>query len=457
MAGSRRLAETLALSVHGPAGVLDLVVPPGATAADVAGEYAALARVPAPTLLDPLGHVLDPDRSLGDLGVVPGDLLVAVVAAPLPTVPARRGGDPAPVVPADRGSRDEGRAGLWWATVVAMAGALAGWCGAHADEPLRDVAVGLLGLGVLLTLLPSRRYVGPRLALGPVLGAAAAFALVWDPAIDRLPVVLGTTALAGAVVAAVARAVDRRADEALRVWMVAGVAVFAITSLSTLADLPPRVPWALLLIGAVLTARFVPLLAVDVPDHYLLDLERLAVTAWSARERPAGRRGRTVVPPDAVAEVARRGTRTVTAAALAVLVVVTLSAPLVLATTTLPLDRIGARVLVGLAGAALLLAGRSYRHPPARALLRAAGLVAWVALGAVLLGRLDEAGLMVLATSAVVLGALLVVVAVATGRGWRSAWWSRRAEVAEGLAGSGAIAAVLVAVGLFRGLWELTS
>lgn len=452
MAGSRRLAETLALSVHGPAGVLDLVVPPGATAADVAGEYAAQARVPAPTLLDPLGRALDPDRSLGDLGVVSGDLLVAVFAGLPPPGPGRRTSDPAPVVP-----REEGRAGVWWAVAVGLAGALAGWCGAHADEPWRDVAVGLLGLGVLLTLVPTQRHAGPRLAVGPLLGAAAAFALVWDPAVDRLPVVLGTTALAAAVAAAVARALDRRADEALRVWMVAGVAVFAVTGLSTLADLPPRVPWALLLIGAVLMARFVPTLAVDVPDHYLLDLERLAVTAWSARERPTGRRGRTVVPPDAVAEVARRGTRTVTAAAVAVLAVVTLSAPLVLATATLPLDRIGARVLVGLSGAALLLAGRSYRHPPARALLRAAGLVAWVALGAVLLGRLDHGGLMVLATGCVVLGALLVVVAVATGRGWRSAWWSRRAEVAEGLAGSGAIAAVLVAIGLFRGLWELTS
>ena len=45
--------------------------------------------------------------------------------------------------------------------------------------------------------------------------------------------------------------------------------------------------------------------------------------------------------------------------------------------------------------------------------------------------------------------------AVATGRGWRSAWWSRRAEVAEGLAGAGAIAALVVASGLFRALWEI--
>ena len=46
-----------------------------------------------------------------------------------------------------------------------------------------------------------------------------------------------------------------------------------------------------LLLLATLAARFVPGLAVDVPDQYLIDLERLAVTAWSARERPTGRRG----------------------------------------------------------------------------------------------------------------------------------------------------------------------
>lgn len=452
MAGSRRLAETIALSVHGPAGVLDLVVPPGATTSDVAAEYAAIARVPVPTLLDPLGRSLDPGRSLGDLGVDSGDLLVAVAAGAPAPAPTGAPGGPAPVV-----RRDGEGGGAWWAVVVAAVGALAGWCGAHADDRLRDVTVVLLGLGALLTLLPSPRYAGPRLVVGPVLGAAAALALVWDPAPDRLPVVLGTTALAGAVVASVARAVDRRADEALRVWMVAGVGVFVVTGLATLVDLPPRVPWAVLLLAAVLMARFVPSLAVDVPDHYLLDLERLAVTAWSARERPTGRRGRTVVSPDAVAEVARRGTRLVTAAAVAVLAVVAVTAPLVLATATLPLDRIGARVLVGLAGAALLLAGRSYRHPPARALLRAAGLVAWTALAVVLLARLDGGALTAVATTCVALGAVVVVAAVATGRGWRSAWWSRRAEVAEGLAGSGAIAALLVAVGLFRGLWELTS
>ncbi len=58
---------------------------------------------------------------------------------------------------------------------------------------------------------------------------------------------------------------------------------------------------------------------------------------------------------------------------------------------------------------------------------------------------------------AVGVGLLLVLAAVATGHGWRSAWWSRRAEVAEALCGSSALAVVLVASGFFRHLWEMTS
>ncbi len=191
--------------------------------------------------------------------------------------------------------------------------------------------------------------------------------------------------------------------------------------------------WSLLLVGALLAVRFVPGLAVDVPDQYLIDLERLAVTAWSARERPTGKRGRSVVPIDAIGIVATRGTRLVTAASTAVLVVAVLSAPLLLSTATLPIDRIGARCLVGFAGAGLLLAARSYRHTAARVLLRTAGLGCWAALLVVLLDATPGDALRWVVLGAVALAVAVLVAAVAIGRGWRSAWWSRRAEVAEGL------------------------
>jgi hypothetical protein len=241
------------------------------------------------------------------------------------------------------------------------------------------------------------------------------------------------------------------------VWIVGGALLFGLTWLCTLAGAPPRLTWSLLLLLAVLAARVVPGLVVDVPDQYLIDLERLAVTAWSAREPASGKRGRSVVPRGAVAVVAGRGASLLTAAAAALAVVATVSAPLLLSTATLRVDRIGARCLVGFAGAALLLAARSYRHSGAAALLRTAGLGCWSALLVVLLRQMGETSLRALAIGAVVLGVAMVIVAVATGRGWRSAWWSRRAEVAEGLCGALVVASVVVAAGWFREVWEMAS
>jgi hypothetical protein len=109
------------------------------------------------------------------------------------------------------------------------------------------------------------------------------------------------------------------------------------------------------------------------------------------------------------------------------------------------------------AGASILLAARSYRHAGARALLRMAGLAAWVALAVHLVATTGGSHLDAFFYVVIVLGAVALAVAVATGRGWRSVWWARRAEVAESLCGSLAFAAAVVAAGLFRRLWEITS
>lgn len=449
--GGRRLApSTVALTVHGPAGAVDLVVPPEASVDDLSREYAAKAGLQfAPTLHDRLGQPLEPRRSLGELGVRSGTLLAAGGAI------RRHAGDLRPEAPPP--PEPGALSAVWFAVAVALAG-LAGWFASRVGGPDTlegQVTIGLLGFSAFLGVLPVGRYSAHRMVAAPAFAGAAAFAVLWAPEPQRLPTVIGVTALVAAVAAGVARALDPRGDEALRVWIVVGVGLFLVTCGGALLHAPPEVVWSVLLLVATLAARFVPVVAIDVPDQYLLDLERLAVTAWSARDRPRGRRGRMVVPPAAVSAVAARGTRIVTAAAAGVWVVVAVAAPMLLATATLPVDRVGARVMVGLAGAALLLAARSYRHAVARGLLRLAGLTCWAALTVVLLGLLDTPQSVTLGLAGVLLAALLVVVAVATGRGWRSAWWSRRAEVAEGLAGAGTIAAVVVASGLFRTLWEI--
>ncbi len=67
-----RLAATIAVSVHGPAGVLDLVVPVGATPVDVARAYADQAgRRGIPLLQTPLGEHLRADRALASAASSP--------------------------------------------------------------------------------------------------------------------------------------------------------------------------------------------------------------------------------------------------------------------------------------------------------------------------------------------------------------------------------------------------
>ena len=454
MADTLAHPQLLAVTVHGAAGVLDLVVPAGAAAGDVAEEYAAqVGLATAPDLRTAIGTPLPADVPLLRAGVASGDVLVATAGGPPPAT--RRSSGHA--VPADDGADPTtGLTGLWFAVAAGFA-ALAGWCAASASDDLRVTAVAVLVAGAVVGVLPVGRHVPYRLATAPAFGAAAAFPLLWDPHPARLPVVLGACGLAAALVAAVGRALDVRAEEALRVWIITGSGLFVATGLLALLGTPPRAAWAVLLVAAVLAARFVPALAVDVPDQYLLDLERLAVTAWSARTAPPGKRGRSIIRRDAVALVADRGARLVAAATAAVLLVAGQAAPLLLVTAPRPIDRVGARLTVFFSGAALLLVGRSHRHVTARVLLRAAGLLCWIPLVVVLLVDASSAEARWLVLGPVAVAVLLVVVAVAVGRGWRSAWWSRRAEVAEGLCGAFALASLFVATGWFRQIWEIAS
>lgn len=446
MAGQSALVlGAVALTVHGPAGIVDLVVPADAQAIDVAREYAAACRLPAePTLRTRRGDLLAPDDILSARGIESGVILAAdgAVAAPR----ARRAPVAVELPPG-------GLSALWVGLAAALA-IYAGWAGAHADGLRQQLLVAFLGVGALTGLIPAGAYAPRRAVVAPVFAGAAAFAVAWSPEPQRLPTVVGVAALVAAVVAAAARASDDRADEALRVWIGSGAAVFVVTAACALLGSTPQVAWALLFVAGVLAARLVPWYAVDVPDSYLIDLERLAVTAWSARVRPPGHRQRTVVPLGAVSDVAGRGSRTLAAAAWAVLALSVVSAPLLLATATQPIDRIGARVVVLAGAAALLLAARSYRYWLPRGLLRIAGILVGVVGLAATLGPLHAGVVISLGIVATVLGLVLVAAAIATGRGWRSVWWAARADLVEGLAGATAVAALVVAAGLFRHLWE---
>lgn len=447
-----RAGSTIAVSVHGPAGVLDLVVPSGARSVDLAREYAGQAGLSGiPLLQTALGELVAASRPLVDAGVQSGDVLVAVHGVHRP----RR----TTLLESARNAPETPALASLVATVAAGAAVLAGWYAARVgDETLRTVTVGLLLACGLVGALPVGRHRRQRGAAAPAFAGAAAFAALYVPGDHLLPSVVAASGLAAAVVAAVARATAKEPDEASTVWIVAGLTVFATCALSPLLGWDERVPWTLLVLLAMMATRFAPSLAVDVPDEALLDLDRLAVTAWSARDRGSrGGRGRIVVAGEAMTRLVHRASRVVTAAAAAVLVVVAVAAPLLLHTADIDLDRIGARCLVFFAGASILLAARSYRHTTARGLLRLAGLTAWAALAVNLVRTTGDDHLGAFFSVAVALGLVAVAAAVATGRGWRSVWWARRAEVAESLSGSLAFAAAVVAAGVFRRLWEMTS
>ena len=457
MAGERTgptAGQSIALTVHGPAGALDLVVPPGARAADLAREYADQSGLGAvPLLWRRSGDPLAPDTTLVEAGVTTGDLLVATTAVHRPGA-----ADDRPVAPPPAAGPPGPLAAVWSWCAAAVA-VLAGWAAGRADDPTVAVAVsGVLLVAAFVGVVPTGRLAGQRVLAAPAFAGSAAYAVLADPDPARLPLVLGMCGVAAAVCAAVGRALSDRPDEALRTWIAGGLGFFALAGGAALAGLSDAVVFSVALVTAVFAARFVPLLAVDVDDHHLIDLDRLAVTAWSARERPPARRGRIMVPARTVAEVADRAARTLAAAAAAIAVVAVPCAVLLLTRVEARFDLIGVRCLVLLAGAALLLTARSHRHAAPRVLLRLAGLGCWLALVAHVLLAVDAPGTgwRVAALAAVVtLGVLLVVVAVATGRGWRSVWWSRRAEVAEGLAAAAALASLVPATGLFRLLWEI--
>lgn len=452
MAGLAELESGVPITVHGPAGMVDLVVPAGASVWDVAREYAEIAGLASiPLIYTRGGRALPADGVLADHRIETGDLLVAEVATYRPSRARRRSG---PV----HDSLDRSRSNATLACVLAgvgctLAGLLAGIEGVGWSSPV----IWILTAALMLSWLPLGRYVAQRAAIAPALGAALVLAIAWDRDPASWPALLGVVGLVAAVAAGVARMTMGTRDAGLRICAAGGCILFAVGAGGTLLGIPAAPLWAVLVVVAMLAARFVPSYAVDVPDHYLIDVDRLAVSAWSARESTRATRGRMVVPMRAVEEVADSGTRMVTAATLLVFGVTVLATTCLLLATMPDLDRLGARLLVFFSGAALLLAARSYRHVAARLLLRLAGLWSWFVLALVVLPDAGEGWRYACFGAAASIGSIMIAAAVATGRGWRSVWWSRRAELAESISGALAVALLFVASSLFRGLMELVS
>ena len=392
-----------------------------------------------------------------DAGVGTGDLLVATTAAhrpgrgrPPPAAGARAGRPPGCALGALVLRRRRRRRG-WPAGSRAHTGSA---------TPARPGAVALLVVAAVAGVLPVGRlrrrtaWSPPRCSRPPRRSRSPG-----TPHPARLPTVLGVTALVAAVAAAVARALDRRNEEALRVWITVGVGLFLVTGAGrAAAALAPQVAW-----GAAARGR-----AAGRPGSCPASRSTSRTSTSSTSNgspsppgpRATGRRAPRplVVPRAAVADVAARGHPDRHGRPASRSVVAAVSAPLLLATAD-PAGRPGrrARAWSFFCGCGLLLAGPQL---PARGRP-----------GAAARGRprlLGRAGGRPAARSTAVRRRRRArrrrsrsrslrcwwSSRSRRGRGWRSAWWSRRAEVAEGLCGSARRGLRLVATGVFRNLWE---
>jgi hypothetical protein len=105
--------------------------------------------------------------------------------------------------------------------------------------------------------------------------------------------------------------------------------------------------------------------------------------------------------------------------------------------------------MVGLGGIGLSLVARSFRSVLPRVALRVAATWVLGFLGLVVLRELGTTAGWVTFAGAVGLALVVVLAALSLGRGWRSVWWARVADVAEALCVVLVVAAVPLASGLF--------
>ncbi len=277
---------------------VDLVVPVWAEVADVARAWleatGAPEGAPLPVLRRTTGAVLDPEGALERSGLRHGAVLLA--GDPGAEDPAGGPGDDDAADPRPGGVGVLGGRRAWTVVVAALAvvtGALAAGLGRDAGEGSGLVGTATtvcLAVATLLALLPvgGDHVRAARLHVAPFcLAGAALVGLSPSSTHPLLPVTVAALAALATAAAAWALGDD---DAVTLVWLWSAGLLSAACVVLLLTGAGAAGLWALLLVGGVVAVRLLPSLVVDVPDETLLDLETLAVTAWSAttsRDRPA--------------------------------------------------------------------------------------------------------------------------------------------------------------------------
>ena len=295
------------------------------------------------------------------------------------------------------------------------------------------VAIVLVAVGMLL----AQSTTAPRLLrlTAPVLGLVGG--AVATGVLSEGPVVALVGACAGAALVALTGRSGAGPDRYVpRVWLtfaggLGGLALLVLVMGLSLASVA-----AIGLAVVVLAARVVPDLVLDVDDDVLLDISRLSVTSWSPREARRPRRRGWRIDDEAVGDVvvAASVEQLATLVGLAVVSAGCSAVLLGVLVTQTAVSALSVQLLLLAAAVALTLTARAYRRRMDRTLLRLAALAPALSVGLPVAASLGETWGVVAAAAAVVAALALVGVALALGRGFRSLWASRLADLLELLA-----------------------
>jgi hypothetical protein len=470
-------ARLLRLTLQTPDGtVRDVAVDSEAVPADLLPGIPAIPTGPPGAAgirrLD--GRLLEDGVPLAAQEVDSGDRLFLDVTGLLDL----KGRDAGPAAPEGGAPADPSPRGPSYPTLLSAGLLLAGalLLATSVGAPARPL-LGACGAVVALAaaVLPDRRHPGTaHLSAGarlvaPLL-AAGAVAVVLDVAAAPQRLLAATAAgVAAASVAALLRMDPRvawgsSAETGLLVEMVAGIGVAAASGVALLAGFPVRSLAAVVAGLSVPLVRMLPGLVVRVPDGLLLDVDRVSVTAWSAKGGEPGT-GEQVSPAQLLLRIRRDRLVLETAVGAAVGVGVTCVGVACLAGVhvgsvggpdlDLP-ERIGTAALVTAAVTGLLLMSRTVRGLGARVALLGGGLAVVVAGAGWALASGDTVRF-VAAGVAAGAGAVAVGLAVARGRGWSNLRWARVGDVLEALAVAAALPAGLLAAGVVSGVRSLVS
>lgn len=345
------------------------------------------------------------------------------------------------------------------AGAVALAAAPQDGAGLLGSTWARSAAAAVLALSALAaTMLTPRQARGAgvvRLLGAPGLALASGLMVPLPPTPARVAVTVVLAATTAALVTALGSSGGSPADraEGTVTACLGGLAV--VVAGSVLWDQPAAAAAAVLVALAPVLVRALPSASLDVDPTQLLDTDRLSTTVWTVRERHAARR-RTVTDLDVRERVAQA--RSVVSVGTAYLSLLAAGAGWVLALTPAlsalaPWSR---WVVLGVAALALGYQSRHVRDRLARySMLAGAASLAMSASVAVV--GWDRGWLWPVVATALVLGAVAVLAALALAGGWASPRMSRMADRLESLAVVTVLPLGLLAAGAVEALRRLTS